>query len=109
MDIPGPNILQEKDTVEKMIRFYCSGVHKLSKTAMCDECESLLAYAHKRLDYCQFGEDKPTCRKCPVHCYNPAKREMIRKVMRYSGPRIALRAPVEWVKHWIHERRSNDN
>lgn len=100
----GPNILHEKETVERMIRFYCNKNHKSSEGSLCEDCDSLLVYAHKRLDYCQFGEDKTTCRKCPVHCYNPEMRQRIKQVMRFSGPRLALRAPITWIRHWVHDR-----
>jgi len=102
----GPKIQREKDTVEKMIRFFCRSNHDKSETELCVECDSLLSYAHKRLDYCQFGEDKPSCRKCPIHCYNPERREMIRRVMRYSGPRLVIKAPLTWIRHWFDEREN---
>ena len=34
--------------------------------------QALNAYADKRLDKCVFGEEKPACKQCPVHCYQPA-------------------------------------
>ena len=39
------------------------------------EYDNLYAYAVKRLDRCVFGAEKPACKQCPVHCYQPAKRE----------------------------------
>ena len=46
-----------------------------------------------RLAKCPYQEDKTTCAKCPVHCYKPSRREQIRAVMRYAGPRMLLRHP----------------
>ena len=46
-----------------------------------------------RLEKCPFQEHKTTCAKCPVHCYKPARREQIRAVMRYAGPRMMFRHP----------------
>jgi len=43
---------------------------------------------------CPFGPDKPTCAKCPIHCYKPQVRERVREVMRFAGPRMLLRHPV---------------
>jgi len=99
----GPKIEKEKETVEKMIRLYCEKKHD-SKENLCTDCQNLLEYSHHRLEQCQFQEDKPTCRKCPVHCYRPTKRDEIRRVMRFSGPRLALRAPIDWIRHQIHDR-----
>jgi len=100
----GPKIKKEKETVEKMIRLFCEKKHDQCRGTLCTECQSLLEYSHKRLENCQYQEDKPTCRKCPAHCYRPTMRDEIRRVMRFSGPRLALRAPVEWIRHQIHDR-----
>ncbi|MHA1963987.1 MAG: nitrous oxide-stimulated promoter family protein [Candidatus Thorarchaeota archaeon] len=100
----GSKIRKEKETVEKMIRLYCEKKHNPSDGIPCSECQSLIEYSHQRLEQCQYQEDKPTCRKCPVHCYRPTMREEVRRVMRFSGPRLALRAPIDWIRHQIHER-----
>ncbi|MFX1559186.1 MAG: nitrous oxide-stimulated promoter family protein [Promethearchaeota archaeon] len=100
----GPKIQKEKETVEKMIRLYCENKHSSSSGTLCTNCQNLLEYSHKRLEQCQYQEKKPTCRKCPVHCYRPTMRDEIRRVMRFSGPRLALRAPIDWIRHQIHDR-----
>ena len=66
---------------------------------LCPQCQVLLDYAHKRLEHCRFGEGKPSCTRCPVHCYKPAMREQIRQVMRYSGPRMLLHDPIMAIRH----------
>ena len=105
----GPVIAKEKATVEKMIHIYCEKKHDSSGVQLCTACQDLLQYSHQRLTNCQFGEEKPTCRKCPVHCYRPTMRDEIRNVMRFSGPRLIFRAPVEWIKHKIHDREDVEN
>ena len=67
--------------------------------SLCPQCQALLDYAHQRLEHCKFGEDKPSCTRCPVHCYKPAMREQIRQVMRYSGPRMLLHDPIMAIRH----------
>ena len=67
--------------------------------SLCPQCQALLDYAHQRLEHCRFGEDKPSCTRCPVHCYKPAMREQIRQVMRYSGPRMLLHDPIMAIRH----------
>lgn len=99
-----PKIRKEKETVERMIRLYCEKKHKSKRGTLCTNCQELLEYSHERLEQCQFQEDKPTCRKCPVHCYRPTRRDEIRRVMRFSGPRLALHAPIDWIRHQIHDR-----
>lgn len=80
----------EKKTVQAMIRIYCRD-HK--HVQPCASCQALEEYALKRLDRCPFGEEKPACKDCTVHCYKPAMREDIRKVMRYAGPRMLWHHP----------------
>ena len=66
---------------------------------LCPQCQALLDYAIQRLEHCRFGKDKPSCTRCPVHCYKPAMREQIRQVMRYSGPRMLLHDPILAIGH----------
>ena len=61
-------IEKEKKTITLMIDIYCKKKHK-HKDGLCEECQELLEYAHKRLDFCKFGEEKSFCSKCPIHCY----------------------------------------
>ena len=46
---------------------------------LCNECRELDEYAHKRLTYCKFGNEKSSCKKCPIHCY---KKEWKKKLKR---------------------------
>lgn len=90
-------IEKEKRIIEQMIRLYC--LHKEKNEELCDECNELLLYARQRLDRCTFGEKKPACRQCPIHCYKPKMKEKIRLVMRFSGPRMIFYTPIEVLKH----------
>lgn len=98
-------IAKEKVVVEKMIVLYCNKKHRTHDGNLCDDCQELLSYSLQKLDYCQYGDEKPTCRKCATHCYSPSKRKQIKAVMRFSGPRLVLQAPFEWIQHKIHDRR----
>ncbi|GAB4373844.1 MAG: nitrous oxide-stimulated promoter family protein [Spirochaetales bacterium] len=64
-----------------------------------EEKEGLIDYALNRLESCRFGEDKPTCSRCPVHCYRSDMRERIRAVMRYAGPRMLVYHPLLAILH----------
>ena len=83
-----------------MIAVSCRGRHG-SKQDLCGDCQDLLDFATFRLQRCPHGEDKPTCAKCPVHCYKPDRRQQIRDVMRYAGPRMILHHPVMTIRHWL--------
>lgn len=70
------HIEEEKKVVAEMIRIYCR--YREGYRELCSECRDLLAYAHARLDRCPYGERKPSCRSCKIHCYNPAMASRIR-------------------------------
>lgn len=91
------NIEKEKKTIAVMIQMYCKSKHQT--ISLCDDCKELLNYANKKLDYCKWKENKPTCKKCPTHCYKPDMKKKIKKVMRYSGPRLLLKHPILLIKH----------
>ncbi|MCR8644212.1 nitrous oxide-stimulated promoter family protein [Paenibacillus sp. N1-5-1-14] len=101
----GPKIANEKKTVQHMIRIYCRGLHH-TKGELCENCQALLEYAHKRLSFCRFGEEKTTCGQCPIHCYKSDMKLEIQKVMRYAGPRMILHHPKEAIRHAVHEWKS---
>ena len=100
----GPVIAKEKEVVYNMIHLYCEKKHGSLQGNLCLSCQELLRYSHHRLDHCSYGELKPTCRKCEKHCYRPEMRDRIRRVMRFSGPRLLLRAPLDWIRHQMHDR-----
>ncbi len=84
-------IQRELKTVHAMLQLFCRRRH--GATTLCVECAPLWDYARARVEACPFCPDKPTCVKCPVHCYKPEMRERIRRVMRYAGPRMLWRHP----------------
>ena len=96
-----PNRLdREKKTVLMMIGLFCRLKHN-TEAGLCAECEDMAAYASERLARCPFGETKPACSKCEVHCYQPAYRERIRAIMRFSGPRMLLYHPGFLISHYL--------
>ena len=133
---PGRRLAREWDTVAAMIRIYCRDQHgkppfflsmhrdhepgvkmetgkmpvlrrRVHGRALCPECQDLASYVSLRLDHCRFGETKPTCAKCPVHCYQRERRERIKEVMRYAGPRMIWEHPWLSLRHWLDGRLQN--
>lgn len=96
---------REEKTIRAMIAIYCRDHHQ-TRRGLCADCAALFEYAQARLGRCPWGEDKPACAKCTIHCYRPAMREEIRKVMRYAGPKMPLRHPWLTIDHLIRQRRS---
>jgi hypothetical protein len=97
-------MVREKKTIETMIIMHCHDKHDTGN-APCDDCRQLLDYAGERLDKCPYQEAKPTCAKCPIHCYKPEMREKVRSVMKYSGPRMTYRHPILALHHFLDSRR----
>ena len=97
---------KEQEAVEQMIQLYCRGNHRQpAKGVLCWECQELLEYAKARSAQCPFMEKKTFCSNCKVHCYKPEMRENIRRVMRYSGPRMLLHRPGLALWHVICSKR----
>jgi hypothetical protein len=94
-------IQRERQTLEAMIRLYCAAQHG---GPLCDACRELLDYAQGRLERCPFRAAKPTCARCPIHCYKPAMRDQVKRVMRFAGPRMLYRHPWLAVRHWLDSR-----
>ena len=100
-DMVKNRIEEEKKVVKQMIFLYC--LKKEGNASLCPTCHESLTYARERLDHCKFGNDKPTCKKCPVHCYRPDMRKRIKMIMRWSGPKMLFYHPVSAVKHLLRE------
>jgi uncharacterized Fe-S cluster-containing protein len=91
---------KEKELITVMVGIYCKGMKHGSPH--CPECQELLAYAHKKIDRCPFMETKTFCSSCKVHCYSADKREQIRCVMKYAGPRMLTVHPIFVFKHMVN-------
>ena len=88
---------RELKTLETMIGMYCR--HHHDGRPLCAECADLSEYAQRRLERCVFGDAKPTCANCVVHCYRADMRERVRTMMRWAGPRMLFRHPVIGILH----------
>lgn len=96
----------EFKTIQAMVKLYCKDFHQKKKNdIVCEECLEFIRYANEKLDRCPYGQNKPTCNKCPIHCYKIDQRQQARKIMRYAGPRMLLKHPILAVKHLLAEKR----
>ena len=95
---PATRAQREKTTVAAMIKLYCQANHKPAND-LCPECLELLAYSQKRAENCKFGEDKPVCGNCTIHCYKKDMKAKVKDVMRFSGPRLIIYSPIQFIKH----------
>lgn len=105
-DLSDGRLAREWETMSAMVRIYCRDHHQergrpARAAELCAECRQFLDYAGVRLERCQFGEEKPTCANCPVHCYQRDRREQARVVMHYAGPRMMWEHPIMSLRHWL--------
>ena len=103
--LDGARRTREFRIIATMLRMYCYSHHAPGQTRLCAECLALHDYARRRLERCVFGDAKPTCANCTVHCYKASMREQIRQVMRWAGPRMLWRHPVLAVRHILDGRK----
>ena len=96
---------REMETMRHMVGLYCRAHHAAGGNQPCPNCAGFLQYAARRLEKCPYGNAKPTCTNCPIHCYKREPREFARQVMRYSGPRMMLRHPYLALMHLLDGRR----
>lgn len=93
------HLVRELLTMTKMIGIYCAAQHGTHNEVLCKDCEQFLEYATVRLDKCPYGDDKPTCSNCPIHCYKPAQKAQASEIMRFAGPRMIFRHPLLAILH----------
>lgn len=97
---------KEKKLIPVMIKKYCKGNHKkerkdenIKRNDLCSCCKELQDYAAFRLEKCPFKKNKGFCSYCKIHCYKPNYQAEMKKVMRYSGPRMLLSHPIFAMSH----------
>ncbi len=95
---------REFKMIAAMLRMYCRTHHGSKDALLCSECSELHDYAYRRLERCVFGDVKPTCANCTVHCYKSSMGECIRVVMRWAGPRMLWHHPILAIRHMIDGR-----
>lgn len=88
----------ELKTIIAMTNIYCAAHHQGQP---CEQCADFTKHAEQKLDRCVYGEDKPACKKCPIHCYKPDKREQARLIMRFAGPKMLFKHPILAIKHLL--------
>jgi len=92
-------IIKDARILKAFINIYCRENHGAAGE-LCQPCADLLEYAMKRNDKCPL-DPKPKCKDCHVHCYKPAMRAEIRKVMKFSGIYYMKRGRIDIVFHYF--------
>lgn len=104
MNQANKRLKRERKTIKIMVQMYCRSIHS-GPDGLCAECKDLLDYAFVKIDRCLFGSEKPACSECWVHCYANEKREKIKTIMRFAGPRMMYRHPYLGIMHFVDKYR----
>ena len=99
VSIMDKKIEYEYELVCQMIDLFA----RKNDTYSTEEIGELKAYVKERLISCKNRPNKPFCSYCKIHCYKPKMRDMIREIMRFSGPRFIFYRPYESIKHLLHK------
>lgn len=102
-------VSEDKKIISTMISIYCNGnSHKANeenkvKDDICPNCKRLQEYAYSKIDKCpklKSGK-KAICGTCKNNCYmqDDELSNMMKAVMKYSGPRMILKHPLMTIKH----------
>ena len=100
-----PRLQREFNTIKAMVRLYCKEHHKTGGI-ICNECSEVVEYSRDRLLCCPFQDKKSTCGKCVVHCYKKDMQKKVIDIMRYAGPKMALKHPLMAMQHFIDSRKN---
>ncbi len=94
----------KKSVLTTMVELYCRKNHS---GKLCKQCQELLEYSFMRIESCPLLKKVIFCSSCEVHCFKESKSREIKKVMRFSGPRMILYHPLLALKYWIYSNFSN--
>jgi hypothetical protein len=70
------------------------------KIVLCDDCIELLLHGIQKRRNCPVDQ-KPTCRKCHIHCYSGEYRAKIREIMAFSGRKMIMRGRLDYLWHYF--------
>lgn len=73
----------------------------LGEFVLCPDCAAFIDYAAKKRVVCPLETQKPTCKRCKIHCYAPSQRAMVRDIMSWSGRRMIMRGRIDYLYHYL--------
>ncbi len=97
-------ISRERKTIKSMVEIYCESKHSHSE-GICPNCKEVLEYCNLRISNCAFGNAKPACSECPIHCFKPEMKKRIKTIMRFAGPKMVFRHPIFSIFHILDKHK----
>ena len=109
-----PTVQQTNDIkiIARFTEVWCAGQHHdnrqpvtvhpgLQPFKLCPDGTAFLQYAVKKRLCCPLEAEKPTCRRCRIHCYAPQQRALVKQIMAWSGKRMILRGRLDYLWHYF--------
>lgn len=104
LTLESKRISRERQTIKSMVEIYCESKHS-TNGCICKDCQEILDYCNLRISKCVFGNKKPACSECPIHCFKPEMKKKIKTIMRFSGPKMVFRHPVYSLYHILDKHK----
>lgn len=108
------NSQQIKDIriIGRFTEVWCHGHHHSDRHAfklsgsrkdlqLCPDCIAFVEYAIQKRSNCPLEVDRPSCKHCRIHCYAPPQRELVKKIMAWSGRRMIMRGRLDYLWHYF--------
>jgi hypothetical protein len=101
------------DVLARFVRLYCVKRHGVAcrgeapfavdgrTLLLCDDCIRLMAYAVSKRLACPLEGEKPSCRRCRIHCYGNQERKKIREVMAFAGKRMIMSGRLDYLWKYL--------
>lgn len=109
-----PTAQQKKDItiLAKFTEVWCAGqqhsgqqqitvYQRMQPLTLCPDCTAFLQYAVKKRLCCPLEAEKPTCRRCRIHCYAPQQRALVKQIMAWSGRKMIMRGRLDYLWHYF--------
>lgn len=106
---------RQKSDIELMgrfVRLYCADRHGgggddvpppagVGSITLCPDCARFMEYAVARRLGCPLEAEKPSCRRCRIHCFAPRQRQMMREIMAHSGRRMIMAGRLDYLWRYL--------
>lgn len=92
---------EDRRTVEAIGQIYCHDHHgnaERDSGGLCANCREAIELTIQRTEACPHGHSG-NCEDCKTHCQHGQAQENIKKIMRYSAPRMAYKHPIMTLRY----------
>lgn len=100
--------MENKREKKKKTLNFMFDIYKKSHPQRKEDLDELKSYAFTRIDKCPNVEEGIYCNTCKIHCFKEDEKEEMRKIMKFSGPRMMIYHPILAMDHLISTIKYKD-